>query len=154
MLVPWTALQPSERARRWRQVALAIAVASSVALFAAAIASASFNAGLAMLAVLAGLVTWAITRRRPIGSFEIGVSPTGEIKLRQNEPPDSAAEPPLHVSFAAPWLISLRRGTMLIPVWPDSLPRSVFQQLWVHLRWGRAVPKKNDQSMKSGLTDV
>ncbi|HYM48509.1 MAG TPA: hypothetical protein VES91_08505 [Burkholderiaceae bacterium] len=106
-----------------------------------------------MLAGIAALVAWAATRERPTGFLEIGVSSTGEVKLREHEPhnghgsgsADFSVTPSLRVSFASPWLISLRRGTMLILIWPDSLPRSIFRQLWVHLRWGRAVPSDDGQ---------
>jgi hypothetical protein len=142
LLVPWTTLQPSSRARQWRRIGLGIALVSSTALLAAAAASASFNAGLALLAGVAGLATWAATRRRPGGQFEVGLSSLGEIEVRACDPAvsDVSAAAAVSVAFASPWLISLRCGTMLIPIWPDSLPQSTYRQLWVHLRWGRAMP--------------
>jgi hypothetical protein len=147
VLVPWTTLQPSSRARQWRRVGLTIALVSSTALFAAAVASAPFNAALALLAGVAGMAAWAATRGRAGGPFEVGVSSLGEIKLRECDPEVSAvpAAASVRVAFASPWLISLRRGTMLIPIWPDSLPQSTYRQLWVHLRWGRAMPSDNDR---------
>jgi len=142
VLVPWTTLQPSSRARQWRRIGLGIALVSSTALLAAAAASASFDAGLALLAGVAGLATWAATRRRAGGQFEVGISSLGEIEVRACDPAvsDVSAAGAVSVAFASPWLISLRRGTMLIPIWPDSLPQSTYRQLWVHLRWGRAMP--------------
>jgi len=142
LLVPWTTLQPSSRARQWRGVGLGIALVSSTALLAAAVASAPFNGGLALLAGVAGLTAWAATRRRGGGPFEVSVSSLGEIRVRECDPAvsDIPAAAAVRVAFASPWLISLRRGTMLIPIWPDSLPQSIYRQLWVHLRWGRAMP--------------
>ena len=129
-------MQLSSRARQWRGVGLGIALVSSMALLAA------FNAGLALVAGVAGLTAWAATRRRGGGPFEVGVSSLGEIRVRECDPAvsDIPAAAAVRVVFASPWLISLRRGTMLIPIWPDSLPQSIYRQLWVHLRWGRAMP--------------
>jgi hypothetical protein len=145
--VPWTTLQPSSRARHWRRVGLGIAFVSSTALLAAAVASAPFNAVLALLAAVAALAAWAATRGRVGGGFEVGVSSLGEIKLRECDPAlsDVSEATTVRVAFASPWLISLRRGTMLIPIWPDSLPQSTYRQLWVHLRWGRAMPSNSDR---------
>jgi hypothetical protein len=121
------------------QVGVAIAAVSSVALAAAALISRSFNASLALLATLTALAGWIVAARSTTHSFEVSVASDGEVRIRDRGSPN--ADPlPVSVSFAAPWLISLRCGTMLIPIWPDSLPSSVFRQLWIHLRWGRAVP--------------
>jgi hypothetical protein len=119
-------------------------------LLAAAAASAPFNPALALLAGIAGLAAWAATRGRASGPFEVGVSSLGEIRLRERDPAaadvsEAAPVPPVHIVFASPWLISLRRGTMLIPIWPDSLPQSTYRRLWVHLRWGRAMPSDDDR---------
>jgi hypothetical protein len=126
---------------------MGIALVSSTAMLAAAVASAPFNAGLALLAGIAGLVAWAATRRRAGGPFEVGVSSLGEIEVRECDAAasDVSAADGVSVAFASPWLISLRRGTMLIPIWPDSLPQSTYRQLWVHLRWGRAMPIDSDR---------
>ncbi|MGZ9076055.1 MAG: hypothetical protein ACXW13_09795 [Burkholderiaceae bacterium] len=149
MLVPWTALQPSPRARRWRLVGLGIALASFLALLIAAFSSAPFDPALALLAAIAVFAAWASTRGRMPGPLEIGVSSLGEISVRQRDPAPSGVapvtSPRVQIAFASTWLISLRRGTMLIPVWPDSLPQSTYRRLWVHLRWGRAMPDDDDQ---------
>ena len=126
---------------------LSIALASCAALLAAAFASNPFNPTPAGLAGIAGLAVWLTTRVRTGGLFEVGISSLGEIKLRERSPAlsedsDSAV---VRVAFAAPWLISLRRGTMLVAIWPDSLPQSTYRQLWVHLRWGRAMPSDDDR---------
>ena len=60
--------------------------------------------------------------------------------LREHDASDSSEAVAVEMTFASPWLISLRRGTMLVAIWPDSLPPSAYRQLWVHLRWGRAMP--------------
>ena len=149
MLVPWTALQPSPRARRWRQVGLGLALASSFALLIAAVASAPFDPALALLAGIAGFSAWASTRTRIGAPLEIGVSSLGEIRVRERDLAASGTSPakplPIRIAYASTWLISLRRGTMLIAIWPDSLPQATYRRLWVHLRWGRAVPSDDDQ---------
>ncbi len=150
LLVPWTALQPSSRARRWRHVGLGIALASFLALLIAAVSSAPFAPALALLAAVAAIAAWASTRARIAAPLEIGVSSVGEIRVRERDSAPSTVAPaspapPVHIAFASTWLISLRRGTMLIPIWPDSLPQSTYRQLWVHLRWGRVIPDDDDQ---------
>ena len=150
MLVPWTGLQPSSRARRWRHAGLGIALASFLALLIAAVSSAPFDPALALLAAIAGFAAWASMRWRSGAPLEIGVSSLGEIRVRERDPAPSGVSPaltapPVRIAFASTWLISLRRGTMLIPVWPDSLPQSTYRRLWVHLRWGRVMPDDNDQ---------
>ena len=154
MLVQWTALQPSLRARRWRQVGLGIGVATTVALAAAAVVAVRFDAGIMTLALLAAVAVAVALRAQTEPQLEVGVASTGEIQLRESgaDQTDQSgpSNVPIRVVFAAPWLISMRRGTMLISIWPDSLPSSVFRQLWVHLRWGRAVPKGEDQPSIGG----
>lgn len=140
--MPWTTLQPSSRARRWRRVGLAIALSSCTALLAAATASDPFSSNLVFLAALGAVGAWVAMRIRNDGSFEVGVSSQGEIRLRQRDAPASEGSGLLslaavQIAFASPWLISLRRGTMLVAIWPDSLPQATYRQLWVHLRWGK-----------------
>jgi hypothetical protein len=150
LLVPWTTLQPSSRARRWRRVGLAIALTSCGALLAAAFASEPFSPILVLVAGVGGLGAWVATLGRSNRRFEVGVSSLGEVMLRQRDgaglaAPDSGSARTIQVAFASPWLISLRRGTMLVAIWPDSLPQSTYRRLWVHLRWGRAMPSDDDR---------
>ena len=139
-------MQPSSRARRWRWVGLAIFLCAFVALLAAAVAADPFDWIAAALAAGAGVVAWFAVPRRPTGPFEVGVSDVGRVELRECKGATSgiAEDRPVQVAFASTWLISLRRGTMLIAIWPDSLPQSRYRQLWVHLRWGRAMPSDAD----------
>ena len=141
MLVQWTALRPSLRARRWRYAGLIIAAASSIALAAAAVASRPFDIGLAMLASFAALAVCIAIRTPVCRPLEVGIASDGQLRIRERQEKDPESGIPecsISVAFATPWLISVRRGSMLIPIWPDSLPNSVFRRLWVHLRWGRA----------------
>ncbi len=41
----------------------------------------------------------------------------------------------LQCVFAAPWLITLKSGTMWVRIWPDSVPGNLFRRFWVHVRW-------------------
>ena len=153
MLLPWSVLRPSLRARRMRQVGYAIAGVSSVVLFSAAFAADPFDANRLLLAfcvaILCLFATRQVQHRKPL---EVGVAPNGEIKLRERRSSDAVAidesEPaesmPIRVGFAAPWLISLRSGTMFVAIWPDCLPPPAYRQLWVHLHWGRAAPRDDD----------
>jgi hypothetical protein len=122
-------------------------MAAAAALLIAAFASAPFSAELAAAGLGSAAAVGVLARGHAGGPFEIGVSSVGEIKLRQRDQPDafSLIAVPVRVAFASPWLISLRRGTMLVAIWPDSLPQPTFRQLWVHLRWGRAVPRDDDR---------
>jgi len=158
-------LEPSRLARRWRNVARAIGAATALALLGAALASRPFGVFPALLAAIAAVFTWASTRERS-APFEIGVTDGGEIRLRQvsssGRSSASAAggqvadgqstevqATDVQAAFASPWLISLRNGTMLIPIWPDSLPANVFRHIRVHLLWGRAVPSNDDSGATS-----
>ena len=148
--MPWVTLQPSSRAQQWRRVGLAIGLSSCTALLTAAIASDPFNPPLLLLAGAGAVGLWFATRTRTHGPFEVGVCSRGEIRLRERDAPASEVSgspslPTVQIVFASPWLISLRRGTMLVAVWPDSLPQSTYRQLWVHLRWGRAMPSDDDR---------
>gem|GEM_PF-1215605 len=151
MLVPWTALRPSLQSLRWRRAGIGLALVTAAALAAAAMASAPSSVrqvSLAILAVLTGVFAWIASRRRPARPWEIGVSTKGEVELRGVEPASQPARP-FQLAFAAPWLISLRSGTMFIPIWPDSLPQSVYRRLWVHLRWKKAGRSDDEQRSTS-----
>lgn len=146
MLVPWTLVQPSRRARQLRLIAIVIAALSSLSLLAAAIVSTPLSVGLALLAALTAAAGWTAARARAKPSFEIGVSPAAQIEVRDRDAAATDTPPPaVRVVFAAPWLISLRRGTTLIPIWPDCLPPAIYRQLWVHLHWGRTMPSDDDR---------
>lgn len=148
MLVQWTALRPSLRARRWRHAGLIIGAASLIALAAAVVASKPFDIGLAMLAFFAAVAVCIAMRSPVCRHLEVGIASDGQLRIREREARDSEGAFPecsINVTFATPWLISVRHGTMLIPIWPDSLPNSVFRRVWVHLRWGRAVLSGENQ---------
>jgi hypothetical protein len=127
------------RERRWRRAGQLIAGLAAIALVAAAFKE-SLDVPLLLLALGAALCGWLAGRPRRPGSIEIGVDDDGAVRFRdENGRSDRGQERLLGCAFAAPWLITLRHGTMLIPVWPDSLPETAFRRLWVHLRWSRGI---------------
>jgi hypothetical protein len=140
LLLSWTKLQPSSRARQWRRVGVGIALTSCVTLFAAAAYSDPFNPVPAVLGCAAALGAWLALRVRNTRQVDIGVSSEGQVMLREHDATESSESVSVQMAFASPWLISLRRGTMLVAIWPDSLPQSTFRRLWVHLRWKKAMP--------------
>jgi len=149
VLLPWIALEPSVRERRWRLAGQVLAGLAAVALAAAAL-KASFDLPLLLLAFGASFASWLAGRRRRPGSIEICVDDAGAVRCRGKDDGRSAGgeESLLECAFAAHWLITLRHGTMLLPVWPDSLPERAFRRLWVHLRWSRGV-RSDKQSAAS-----
>ena len=122
---------------------------SCAVLVAAAFASDPFNPVAALLSGAAGLATWLLARRRTNRQYEVGVSSTGQIKLRERDAAGQGPAVDVQSAFASPWLISLRRGTMLVAIWPDSLPQSTYRQLWVYLRWGRAMPSDDRETVSN-----
>jgi hypothetical protein len=140
VILSWVALQPSRQERRWRLTGAAVAAAAAIALVAAALRS-GFNAALLLLAIGAAIAAWRLSRLRAVGPAEIGVDDEGTVVLRG--PQSKAIDPvPLHCRFAAPWLITLRHGSTLISIWPDSLPEAAYRRLWVHLRWMGAAARE------------
>lgn len=111
----------------------------AVALLAAAFGEAvdPVPAIAALLALLAGGLA---ARSTAAGTMEVGVDRFGALTVRRGTPDDNAVEQELRCVFAAPWLITLKRGTMLIPIWPDSVPGNTYRRLWVHIRWGSGRP--------------
>jgi hypothetical protein len=135
VLLPWTTLQPSVRERRWSQVARAGVVlgagASSVALLGAQ-PPALLAAGVVVLAAVGSLV---FPRRRTV--WQLGIADDGRVVARSA---DTAPERSLQCLFASTWLVTLRTGTEVVAVWPDSVPPDTYRRIWVHLRWAHAGP--------------
>lgn len=143
MILPWITLQPSLRELRWRRTGSAVAAITAVALAVAAGRSWS-SAALLLLAIGAVIAAWLAGRPRAAAPAEIGIDGEGTVLLRS---PESGSESfRLQCRFAAPWLITLRHGTTLVSVWPDSLPEAAFRRLWVHLRWSGAAASDDRRS--------
>ena len=135
MLVPWTPLTPSRRERVVRRIGAALGWATSAALLLAAARQEPFEPFLGIAALLALLAGGLASRRASTGPIEVGVDRSGALTARRGTAPDGAPEPGLRCVFAAPWLITLKRGTMCISIWPDSVPGNTYRRLWVHIRW-------------------
>ena len=136
MLVPWTPLTPSRRERGVRRIGVCLAVAASAAMPAAAAGVEPVHPFLAITALLALLASALAARSSPTGPIEVGVDRSGALTIRRGAAFDNRLEQGLQCVFAAPWLITLKCGTMLIPIWPDSVPENTYRRLWVHIRWG------------------
>jgi hypothetical protein len=136
VLVPWTPLTPSRRERAVRRLGVAASLATAAALLGAAVGGEALDplpASAALLALLAGVFA---ARSTPTGPIEVGVDRSGALTVRGATGCIDAPEHRLKCVFAAPWLITVKRGTMLIPIWPDSVPGNAYRRLWVHVRWG------------------
>jgi hypothetical protein len=136
VLVPWTPLTPSRRERAVRRLGVAALLAAAAALLAAVAGGEALDpwpAGAALLALLAGVFAARSTATDPI---EVGVDRSGALTVRGAADGISGPEHGVQCVFAAPWLITLKRDTMLIPIWPDSVPVNTYRRLWVHVRWG------------------
>jgi hypothetical protein len=136
VLVPWTPLAPSRRERAIRRIGVAAVLATAAGLLAAAAGEEALDplpAGAALLALLAGIFAARSTPAEPI---EVGVDRLGALTVRGVTGCIDAPEHGVQCVFAAPWLITLKCGTMLIAIWPDSVPGNAFRRLWVHVRWG------------------
>jgi hypothetical protein len=126
VLVAWTPLSPSRREQGLRRVARVLgglAAAASIEPVAALAA---------LLAAAAGLLAGRPGRAPAI---EIGIDDSGGIAVRRAADPVDSAELRWRCVFAAPWLITLRSGTMWVRVWPDAVPGNIFRRLWVYVRW-------------------
>lgn len=86
----------------------------------------------ALVAAVAGVM--AARSRRPL-AIEIGVDRSGCVVVRPQAGCALSPVDPVQCIFAAPWLITLRRGTMWVAIWPDSVSGSTFRRVWAHVRW-------------------
>jgi hypothetical protein len=135
VLVPWTPLTPSRRERAVRRIGVALGLATSSALLVAASRSEPLDPFLGVAALLALLGSVLAGRAAPTGSpIEVAIDQSGVLAVRRVV--DTGSEPGVQCVFHAPWLITLKRGTMLIPIWPDAVPGNTYRRLWVHVRWG------------------
>jgi hypothetical protein len=138
------------RERRYRVAATALLALCACSLIGAAIVRDPRYPGWVWSAALATAIAAASAVRTVTGArttLEIAVGDDGAIRVR-----DSAAgtrEQSGRCAFVAPWLITLRCGTMWVPIWPDSVPEGAFRRLHACARWGgaahsRALDKSED----------
>lgn len=134
MLVAWTPLSPSRREQGLRRVARVLGCSTAVVLVGAAFRAGSIEPAAALAALLAAIGGWLAGRPAREAPIDIGIDDSGCIAARRLTAMDETTEH-LRCVFAAPWLITLKSGTMRVRLWPDSVPGNIFRCLWVHIRW-------------------
>jgi hypothetical protein len=134
VLVAWTPLSPSRREQGLRRAALALGCSTALILTGAALRDGSIEPAAALAALLAAAGGWLAGRQAREAPIDIGVDESGCIVGRRL---GTAHETPEHLRcvFAAPWLITLKSGTIWVRIWPDSVSGNIFRRLWVHIRW-------------------
>jgi hypothetical protein len=115
-----------------RRVGAATAIATAVVLALAGVRSDPVGAAQMALALLLTATGVAMLRARAASDVEVGIDNDGRLSARGRE---AALTGSAVCVFAAPWLITLKSGTMWIPIWPDSVPATTFRRLWIHIRW-------------------
>jgi hypothetical protein len=135
VLVAWTPLSPSRREQGLRRVARVLGGLAAAALLGAAVREASIEPAAALAALLAAAAGLLAGRPGCAPAIEIGIDDSGGIAVRRAADPVDSAELRWRCVFAAPWLITLRSGTMWVRVWPDAVPGNIFRRLWVYVRW-------------------
>lgn len=148
MILGWTVLRPSARERRLRLMALAGTLLTTCLLTLAALLAdprhpAQLWSAVVICAVITAGLVWRLQPRN--GPLEIAIDAQGQPLLRATPGvADPAAVPsagPARCLFAAPWLITLRCGTLRAAIWPDCLPADAFRRLHACVRWaGAAAP--------------
>jgi hypothetical protein len=117
-------------------VARALGWSTAAVLIGAAVRNGSIEAVPALAALLSAVGGHMAGRRPPRELIEIGVDDDGGMTVRGGATGARVpAEQRARCVFAAPWLITLKGGTMCFRVWPDSVPGNVFRRLWVYVRW-------------------
>ena len=154
MILGWTVLLRSMRERRYRIAAVALLTVCACSLVGAAIVRDPRYPTWVWSAALGTVVAAAIALRTLAGArttLEIAVGDDGVIRVRDGAA--GARELPGRCAFVAPWLITLRCGTMWVPIWPDSVPEGAFRRLHACARWGgaadsRALDKQTTMSLR------
>jgi hypothetical protein len=148
VILGWTVLQPSARERRlWLAAVVATTVSACVLAVAALVADPRHPERVWSAALISTAASgWALVRARPSSgrSREVKIDADGSIWTRtQDGLRDSDSDPECEARcvFAAPWLITLRCGAMLVAVWPDSLPSEAFRRLHACARWSGSTDK-------------
>jgi hypothetical protein len=140
VILGWTDLQPSVRERQLRLAgALGALICTLLMLAAAAFADPRRPWQIWSAAAIAAAATaFAFGRLRPPPrASALAIDADGDAWLRRMPAPEGAAA--ARCGFAAPWLITLRCGTMWVAIWPDSLPTEAFRRLSACAQWaGRA----------------
>lgn len=155
MILGWTVLQPSVRERRLWLAAIAAAATVAAVLAIAALALDPRHpvrvwvaAGMAVVAV-----SWGVRGARQAAGrrTEVSVAPDGAVQARPLNGRADALGGAARCVFVAPWLITLKSGGMLVPVWPDALSPDAFRRLHACARWaGTGGPAGADNDKRTG----
>jgi hypothetical protein len=94
----------------------------------------------AALAAAVGAI-WAMrdARRTSAERTEVSIASDGAVQARTAGTAEVGPPAVVRCIFVAPWLITLRCGAMLVPIWPDSLPSDAFRRLHACARWAGAM---------------
>jgi len=151
VILGWTVLLPSVRERRLWLAAIAAAATVAAVLAIAALAVDPRHPVRLWVAAWVALVAagWGVHRaRRAAGRrAEVSVAADGAVHARLLNGPADTLGGAARCVFVAPWLITLKSGAMLVPVWPDALSPDAFRRLHACARWmgsGGATGTDND----------
>jgi hypothetical protein len=149
VILGWTVLQPSVRERRlWLAAVVATALSAGVLAIAALGADPRHPVRVWSAALVSAVASaWALTRARRLTGLrrEVKIDADGSIWAR-TQSGVFGPECESYCAFVAPWLITLRCGAMLVPVWPDSLPSDAFRRLHACARWSGSTDKAKQTS--------
>ena len=73
--------------------------------------------------------------RVTLASREISISDDGSFMMRGTAPGQNELTVSARCVFVARWLITMRCGAILVPVWPDSLPQEAYRRLHACALW-------------------
>ena len=138
MIIGWTVLQRSKRELQlWGAAAVLMIVCCGALVFAALMRDPR-QPLVVWTAVLlsATAAIWtvrSVPRSEP--GLEIAIGADGALQVRRCEGGADEPPTPARCIFVAPWLITLRCGGVVLPIWPDSLPAPAFRRLHACTRW-------------------
>jgi hypothetical protein len=155
VILGWTVLQPSARERRLWMAAIAAAATIAVVLAIAALALDPRHPARLWVAAGIALVAagWGVRGARQAAGrhTEVSVASDGAVQARPLNGRADALEAAARCAFVAPWLITLKSGGMLVPVWPDALSPDAFRRLHACARWGGSgAPAGADNDKRTG----
>jgi hypothetical protein len=155
VILGWTVLQPSARERRLWLAAIAAAATVAAVLASAALALDPRHPVRLWVAAWMALVAagWGVrgARRAAGRRTEVSVAADGAVQARPLNGRADALGGAARCVFVAPWLITLKSGAMLVPVWPDALSPDAFRRLHACARWvGSGGPAGTDNDKRTG----
>jgi hypothetical protein len=155
VILGWTVLQPSVRERRlWLATIAAAATVATVLAIAALALDPRHPVRLWVAAWLALVAAgWGVRRARQAAGrrAEVSGASDGAVQARLLNGQADALGGAARCVFVAPWLITLKSGAMLVPVWPDALSPDAFRRLHACARSvGSGGAAGNDNDKRTG----